>query len=72
MLIHRLAKEHIKGVRNIVFDSNSEENEFDLEKLSQKKLKELQKFMRNKMAEMEHNLRATMMEKSEQQNLDEL
>ena len=24
------------------------------------------------MAEMEHNLRATMMEKSEQQNLDEL
>jgi hypothetical protein len=28
--IHRLAKEHIKGVRNIVFDGSSEQNEFDL------------------------------------------
>jgi hypothetical protein len=37
--IHRLAKEHIKGLRSIVFDSNSDQNEFDLEQLSQKKLR---------------------------------
>lgn len=70
--IQRLAKEHIKGVRSIAFDNNSEQNEFDLEQLSQKKLRELQKYIRNKINEMENNLRSNITEKTEQQNLDEL
>ena len=70
--IQRLAKEHIKGVRSIAFDNNSEQNEFDLEQLSQKKLRELQKYIRNKINEMENNLRSSITEKTEQQNLDEL
>jgi hypothetical protein len=45
-----LAKEHIKGVRSIVFDNNSDMNEFDLEQISQKKLRELQKYVRGKIA----------------------
>jgi hypothetical protein len=32
-----------------VFDSNSDQNEFDLEQLSQKKLREVQKYIRTKI-----------------------
>jgi tRNA uridine 5-carbamoylmethylation protein Kti12 len=49
--IHRLAKEHIKTIKSIVFDG-IDQNEFDLEQLSQKKLRELQRFIRNKIHEM--------------------
>lgn len=28
--LHKLAKEHIKGVRSIVFDNGSDQNEFNL------------------------------------------
>ncbi len=49
--IERLAKEHLKGVRTIVFEG-SEGNEFDLEQLSQKKLRELQKYVRGRLADM--------------------
>jgi hypothetical protein len=69
--VHRLAKEHMKGVRSIVFEGG-EGSEFDLEQLPQKKLRELQKYIRNKMAEMEYNLRSNQFEKKELQNLDDL
>lgn len=70
--IHRLAKEHIKGVRTIVFDNSSDQNEFNIEALSQKKLRELQRYVRNKIAEMENALHSNLIQKTEQQNLDEL
>lgn len=69
--VHRLAKEHMKGVRSIVFEGG-EGSEFDLEQLPQKKLRELQKYIRSKMAEMEYNLRSNQFEKKELQNLDDL
>ena len=49
----RLAKEHLKGVILIVFDDPSHiEETFDLEKLSDTKIRELQKYVRNKIAIM--------------------
>jgi hypothetical protein len=62
--IHRLAKEHIRGVRSIAFDNNSDQNEFDLEQLSQKKLRELQRYIRIKINDMENNLRSNTAEKT--------
>lgn len=52
--LRRLGKEHLKGVSAIVFDHPEEQEEnFDLEKLSQKKLRELQKYIRNRIIAME-------------------
>jgi len=55
-----MAKEHLKGIRSIVFENNSDLNEFDIEKLSQKKLRELQKYVRAKISDMENNLRSNL------------
>ena len=69
--LHRLAKEHTKTVRGIVFEGGSEESTFDSEKLPAKKVRELQKFIRNRLQDMEMRMRSNL-EKNEQQNLDDL
>jgi len=58
--IRRLGKEHLKGLNSIVFDSLEDQKDFfDLEKLSQKKLRDLQKYVRSKIIAMEEKTRNT-------------
>lgn len=63
--IRRLAKEHMKGVKQIVFEqAEGHEDVFDLEKLSQKKLRDLQKYVRGKIIAMEERNRNNQQEKT--------
>lgn len=70
-MIHRLAKEHMKGIRSIVFEGASDQVEVDLELLPQKKLRELLKYVRGRIYEMESSIRSTLQEKCEGRELDE-